>query len=69
MPFLLTAVAFNRATTAFGWIRRHYAVINGVAGVLLIAIGVLVLTGELFRLNIEAQKVLDDWGLNFFQEV
>ena len=25
--------------------------------------------GELFRLNIEAQKVLDDWGLNFFQEV
>ena len=29
----------------------------------------LVLTGELFRLNIEAQKVLDEWGLNFFQDV
>jgi len=69
VPFLLTAVAFNRATTAFDWVRRNYAVINGVAGLLLIGIGVLVLTGELFRLNIEAQKVLDDWGLNFFQEV
>ena len=51
VPFLLTAVAFNRATTAFGWIRRHYALINGVAGLLLIAIGVLVFSGELCRLN------------------
>ena len=36
---------------------------------LLIGIGVLVLTGELFRLNIEAQKLLDDWGLNFWQDI
>ena len=69
VPFLLTAVAFNRATTAFAWVKRHYAVINGIAGVLLISIGVLVLTGELFQLNIEAQKLLDQWGLNFFQDV
>ena len=69
VPFLITAVAFTRATTAFGWIRRHYALINGVAGALLIAIGVLVFTGELFRLNIEAQQLLDDWGLNFWQDI
>jgi cytochrome c-type biogenesis protein len=69
VPFLVTAVAFTRATTAFSFVKRHYAVINGVAGALLIGIGVLVLSGELFRLNIEAQKVLDGWGLNFFQDV
>jgi cytochrome c-type biogenesis protein len=69
VPFLLTAIAFNRATTAFAWVKRHYAVINGAAGVLLISIGILVLTGELFHLNIEAQKMLDRWGLNFFQDV
>jgi cytochrome c-type biogenesis protein len=69
VPFLLTAVAFTRATTAFGFVKRHYAVINGVAGVLLISIGVLVISGELFRLNIEAQRALDGWGLNFFQDV
>jgi cytochrome c-type biogenesis protein len=69
VPFLITAVAFNRATTAFSWVKRHYALINGVAGVLLISIGILVLTGELFRLNIEAQKLLDRWNLNFFQNV
>ena len=69
VPFLLTAVAFTRATTAFAFVKRHYAVINGVAGVLLIGIGILVVSGELFRLNIEAQKALDGWGLNFFQDV
>jgi cytochrome c-type biogenesis protein len=31
--------------------------------------GVLVITGELFRLNIEVQQFLDGLGLNFFQEV
>jgi cytochrome c-type biogenesis protein len=69
VPFLLTAIAFNRATTAFAWIRGHYAVINGVAGLFLIAIGILVFSGELFRLNIEAQKLLDDWGLNFWADI
>ena len=69
VPFLVTAVAFTRATTAFGWVRRHYAVINGVAGVLLIAIGVLVFSGELFRLNIEAQQLMEDWGINFWSDI
>jgi cytochrome c-type biogenesis protein len=69
VPFLVTAIAFNRATSAFAWVKRHYAVINGISGVLLISIGILVVTGELFRLNIEAQKVLDQWGINFFQNV
>lgn len=31
--------------------------------------GVLVLTGELFRLNIETQQLLDRYGLNFFKSV
>jgi cytochrome c-type biogenesis protein len=69
VPFLITAIAFNRATSAFAWVKRHYAVINAVSGLLLITIGVLVLTGELFRLNVEAQKMLDRWDLNFFQNV
>ena len=69
VPFLITAVAFNQATTAFGWVKSHYAVINGLAGALLITIGVLVITGELTTLNIEAQKLLDRWDLNFFQDI
>ena len=38
-------------------------------GTVLIAMGVLVLTGELFRLNIEVQQFLDGLGINFFQDV
>jgi cytochrome c-type biogenesis protein len=69
VPFFLTAIAFNQAATAFAWVKRHYAVINGIAGVLLITIGVLVISGELFRLNVEVQKFLDGLNLNFFQDV
>ena len=49
--------------------KRHYAAIQVGAGAVLVAMGVLVLTGELFRLNIEVQQFLDRFGLNFFQSV
>ena len=41
VPFLLTAVAFDRATTAFRWLRDHYMIITVVSGVVLIAMGML----------------------------
>jgi cytochrome c-type biogenesis protein len=65
VPFLLTAVAFDRATTAFGWVRRHYVVITALSGAVLIIMGVLMLTGELTSLNAEAQKVMEALGLDF----
>ena len=69
VPFLFSAVAFSGAQRAFGWVKRHYAAIQVMAGAVLVAMGVLVYTGELFRLNIEAQKLLEDLGLNFFSDV
>lgn len=59
IPFLISAVAFERATTAFGWLRRHHAAITVVSGTILIAMGVLMLTGELFELNSAAQRMLE----------
>jgi cytochrome c-type biogenesis protein len=69
VPFLVSAVAFNAATKSFGFFRRHYAGIQVAAGLVLVAMGVLVLTDELVRLNIEVQAFLDRLGLNFFQNV
>lgn len=69
VPFLFAAVAFDAAQRSFGWLKRHYGAIQGVSGVLLIGMGVMVLTGTLFRLNIEVQQGLDRLGLNFFQSV
>jgi len=64
IPFLLTAVAFSRMTAAFDVIKRHYAAIVATGGAILIAMGILILTGEFFRLNIEAQKLTNELGLN-----
>jgi len=69
LPFLFSAVAFNRATRAFAFVKRHYAAIQIGSGVVLVAMGYLVLTGQLFQLNIEAQKFLGNFGLNFFQSI
>ncbi len=69
LPFLCSSVAFSTATRAFGFFKRHYAAIQVGSGVVLVAMGVLVFTGELFRLNIEAQQFLDRYGLNFFKSV
>jgi cytochrome c-type biogenesis protein len=69
IPFLLTALAFTRMTSAFDAVKRHYRLIMALGGAVLIVMGVLVFTGELTRLNIEAQRLLDDLGINFFNEV
>ena len=69
LPFLATAVAFNRMTTAFAVVKRHFPVIIGVGGAVLIAMGVLIWTGELFQLNIKAQHLLDSLGVDFFNSV
>jgi len=69
VPFLLTAVAFTRMTTAFRFLRNHYMVITALSGVILIVMGLMLFTGELTQLNIKAQNWLDDLGLNFFKSV
>jgi cytochrome c-type biogenesis protein len=69
IPFLLTALAFSRMTTAFAVVKRHYPVIIASGGVILIAMGVLIWTGEFFHLNVEAQKLMSNLGLDFWNSV
>ena len=45
VPFLLTAVAMRRALGAFAVVKRHYAVVMRVGGVLLIVVGLLLVRG------------------------
>ena len=69
VPFLITAIAFTRATAAFRWLRDRYLIITGLSGAVLIAMGILLFTGELTTLNLKAQDALDGLGLNFFNEL
>lgn len=69
IPFLLTVLAFNRMTTAFTVVKRHYNVIVAAGGVILIAMGVLIWTGELYRINIEVQRWMTEVGFDFWSSV
>ena len=69
VPFMLTAVAFSRATSAFRWLRDRWTIVTALSGLVLIAMGVLLLTGELTRLNGEAQNALDSLGINVFKSL
>ncbi|MER6105583.1 cytochrome c biogenesis protein CcdA [Streptomyces sp. NPDC001832] len=45
VPFVLAAVAFRKALGAFGWVKRHYAWVMRIGGVMMITTGLLLLTG------------------------
>lgn len=65
IPFLVTAVAFDRATGAFRWLRDRHVIVTAVSGAILVTMGVLILSGELTVLNSKAQEWLSHIGLDF----
>jgi cytochrome c-type biogenesis protein len=65
VPVLLTALAFDKMTTAWRWLRDHDLIITAISGAILIVMGLLIFTGELTRLNADAQRLLGDLGLDF----
>ena len=69
VPFLLSALAFSSVTGVFRFFRDHYRVITVVSGVILVAMGVLLYTNELTRLNGEALALMEDLGINFFGDI
>jgi cytochrome c-type biogenesis protein len=66
VPFLVTGLAFGTATSAFTVVKRHYAIVIGVGGVVLVGMGVLIWTGEFARLNITVNEWLQGLGLPNF---
>lgn len=66
VPFLITSVAFGAATAAFTVIKRHYPLVIGVGGAVLIAMGVLIWTGEFTQLNVTVSQWLQSLGLPNF---
>ncbi|WP_372789526.1 cytochrome c biogenesis CcdA family protein [Paraconexibacter sp.] len=69
VPFLATAIFFDRATATFAVVKRHYGAVLTTGGLVLIAMGVLIWTGNLVQLNSEAQQLLDSLGITFLNEV
>ncbi len=69
VPFILSALAFSSVSGLFRFFRNHYGVITLISGLVLIAMGVLLYSNELTRLNSQALAWMDDLGINFFSEL
>jgi cytochrome c-type biogenesis protein len=63
VPFLVTGLAFGEVTAALKVVKRHYPLVIGVGGCVLIAMGVLIWTGEFTQLNIHVNHWLNSLGL------
>lgn len=64
VPFVAAGVAFGRLTSTFEWLRRHARALNLVAGLVLVAFGVLLLTNEVGRVSAWLIDVMSRLGLD-----
>lgn len=45
LPFIVAGLAYEKALSAIGWVRRHQVWVMRAGGLMLVAVGVLLLTG------------------------
>ena len=69
VPFLLSALLLNKLTTTFAWIKRHYRLINGIAGATMATLGLIMLSGNLGRVSSWFTDVLTTIGLQRLTEI
>ncbi len=50
IPFVVSAILIDKLKGAFGFIKRHYTVINTVCGIFLVLVGLAMMTGLLGKL-------------------
>jgi cytochrome c-type biogenesis protein len=63
VPFVAAGIGFGRLTGLFGWVKRHFRVINLVSGAFLVGFGVLLLTNRLGQVSGSIQAFMEDIGL------
>lgn len=63
VPFLITGLAFGKATAALNVVKRHYPLVIGTGGVVLIGMGVLIWTDQFAVLNEHVSNWLNAVGL------
>ena len=61
VPFIVTAIAFRRTLGAFAWVKRHYAWVMRIGGGMLVAVGILLVTGVWDHITYQMQL----WSSDF----
>ena len=62
IPFVLLALGYARSVRAFRWLRRHGRAVERTGGVVLVAIGVLMVTGNWIRMFIPLVRLFSNLG-------
>ena len=63
VPFLIAAALFVPAMGVFRRVRDHYVAIQFVSGLILVALGALLFTGEFWRLRVYLNRLFEALGL------
>jgi cytochrome c-type biogenesis protein len=63
VPFLAVALLFGRVRPLLAWLNRHALAVNRSAGVVLIAVGVLIFFGRLSVLSTYLSHFVPPWGV------
>jgi cytochrome c-type biogenesis protein len=61
IPFIVAALAFRRMLAAVAWVRKHQLLVIRIGGVLMIAVGLLLLTGVWDAMTADLRQ----WVANF----
>ena len=64
IPFLLIALAFERMTNALAVVKRHFPVLIGVGGAVMIVLGVLILDRGVHGVELGSEQALQGTGLD-----
>ena len=62
VPFLITGLAFGKATAALNVVKRHYPIVIGLGGAVLIGMGILIWTDQFSVLNQHVSNWLNALG-------
>jgi cytochrome c-type biogenesis protein len=65
VPFVLSGIGLARLEGTFKFVKRHYRVINGVSGALLVVFGVLLFTNRLTLIASDLVNFFDTHGLGW----
>ena len=63
VPFVLVGIGFDRAASAFRWLRDQYAVLRIVSGALLVVLGLLLFFDRFWWLNVGFNRVFEFFGI------
>jgi cytochrome c-type biogenesis protein len=63
VPFVVAALAFRKALSAFGWVKQHYQWVMRIGGGMLVVVGVLLVTGVWDAMVQQMQYLTDDFSI------